>query len=265
MDRPGASEDTGASELGRRELVDLARLADGSLAPAQRAEVEARIAATPGGPELLAGERRAVDVVRTAAGAVRAPAQLRERIAAEGARARRPAARRRVALGGSLAVGLAILVLALVLVLPGGSPGGPSVSQAAALGARGPTAPAPPARPGHAALLARDVDEIYFPTWRGLGWQATGERVDRLDGRLLDTVYYRSGGWTIAYTIVAGPALAQPARPWLTVQAGTELRRLGRSGRSIVTWRRDGHTCILSGTRASERALLGLATGKVFH
>jgi hypothetical protein len=250
------------TEMGRREVADLAMLADGSLPAARRAEVEARIAATPGGPALLENERRAVETLRAAAQA-RAPVSLRERIAADRVRAGTAPRRRRAMLGGGLAGALAVLALALVLILPGGTPGSPSVSQAASVALRGPSLPPPPARTdGHRTMLARDVDEVYFPNWAGIGWKATGERVDRLGGHLLDTIYYRGYGKRIAYTIVGGSALAQPRGAAFTVRNATQLRSLGLGKRVIVTWRRGGHTCIISAARVPDHVLLRLAAGE---
>ncbi|HEY5316463.1 MAG TPA: hypothetical protein VIJ20_00680, partial [Solirubrobacteraceae bacterium] len=167
--------------------------------------------------------------------------------------------RRRAVLGGGLAGALAVLALALVLILPGGTPGSPSVSQAASLALRGPVSPPPPARGGQRTLLARDVDEVYFPDWGGIGWRATGERIDRIDGRLLDTIYYRGYGWRIAYTIVGGSALAEPRGAAVSRGYRIELRSLALGRRTVVTWRRDGHTCILSGARVPDKTLLRLA------
>lgn len=262
MKRTAPENETEGQATGRRDLASLAMLADGTLPDDRRAEVEARIAAVPGGRELLDNERRAVEALRTTA-TVHAPASLRERIAADRARAGRAPGRRRAVLGTGLAGALAVLVLALVLALPGGTPGAPSVSQAAALGLRAPTAPAPPpARDAPKVKLARDVDEVYFPNWGWTGWKASGERVDRLDGRRLDTVYYTGNHTRIAYTIVAGPALAQPRGAALTVMNNTVLRSLGLGGRTVVTWRRDGHTCILSGAQVPDQVLLQLAAGE---
>jgi hypothetical protein len=211
---------------------------------------------------LLEKERRAVAALRATA-QVRAPMALRERIVADRARAGRAPRRRRAVLGGSLAGALAVLALALALILPGGTPGSPSVSQAASVALRGPSAPPPPpGRAGHQLRLARDVDEIYFPNWAGIGWKATGERVDRLGGHLVDTIYYRGYGKQIAYTIVGGSALAQPHGAALTVRNSTQLRSLGLGKRAIVTWRRGGHTCILSGARVPDHVLLRLAAGE---
>lgn len=249
---------TDASELSPRELAELAMLADESLPPERREDVQARIAAAAGGPELLAGERRAVEALRAVAH-VRAPESLRAFLAAQELSSGRAPRPRRAVLTGGLAAALAVLVLALILALPGGTPGSPSVSQAASLAARGPSAPAPPARHGHVGLLSRDVDEIYFPNWAGIGWRASGERVDRLDGHLLDTIYYRGYGRRVAYTIVGGAALREPAHAALTLRHGTALRSLGHGKNAIVTWRRAGHTCILSGARVPDRVLLRLA------
>jgi len=261
MKPTAADNEAGRPEMGRRDLADLAMLADGSLPPARRAEVEARIVALPGGRELLENERTAVEALRGAEHA-RAPASLRERIAAEQARAGRAPQRRREVLGGGLAGALAVLVLVLVLVLPGGSPGSPSISQAASLALRGPSAPAPPpARGTPRDLLARDVDEVYFPNWSGIGYKATGERIDRLDGHLLDTIYYiGSGGARIAYTIVGGSALAEPTGATLSQSNHVELRAHALGHRQLVTWRRAGHTCILTGAHVSDQALLHLAS-----
>jgi anti-sigma factor RsiW len=244
--------------MGRRDLADLARLADGSLPPARRAAVQERLDALPGGRELLENERRAVEALRSVADE-QAPVGLRERVAADRARAGRAPGRRRAVLGGGLAGALAVIALALVLVLPGGTPGAPSVSAAATLAVRGPSSPAPPVARG-GSKLARDVDEVYFPNWKGSGYTAYGERVARLDGHLLDTVYYTSSrGQRIAYTIVGGSALPQPGRAALSRWGQVELRSLDLGRRIVVTWRRDGRTCILTAARNLHTELLRLA------
>jgi hypothetical protein len=96
----------------------------------------------------------------------------------------------------------------------------------------------------------------------GIGWRATGERIDRLGGRVLDTIYYRGYGKEIAYTIVGGSALDQPTSATLTVANNTQLRSLGLGKRALVTWRRGGHTCILSGAHVPDHVLLRLASGE---
>jgi hypothetical protein len=245
------------------ELADLSALADGTLDPVRHADVRARIAASPQLTALYERERRVVDALHHAQATERAPAHLRTRIEASRP-SRRSMARRRFAYGGGLAGAIAAVALALVLILPSGTPGSPSVSEAAALAARGPAqaAPAPdPAMPG--ARLHESVGDVYFPNWTSrFGWKAIGERIDNLGGRTAITVYYRWKGNTIAYTIVDSPPLAKPsakASNW----DGTELQTLTLNGRQVITWRRDGDTCVLSGTGVKAAELQELAAWKV--
>jgi hypothetical protein len=246
-----------------RDLADLSALADGTLDPSRRAEVEAGVAASPELSALYQRERRVVTALHQARASERAPAGLRARV--EAARpSRRTAARRRIAYSGGLAGAVAVVVLALVLLLPSGTPGAPSVSSAAALASRGPTGSAPAPDPDNpAARLGESVGDVYFPNWTSrLHWRAYGERMDRLDGRRAVTVYYEWRGARIAYTIVGAPALIEPAAA-LQWRGGTEMQTLTLNGRLVVTWRRSGDTCVLSGTGVTAAALQKLAAWKV--
>jgi hypothetical protein len=111
--------------------------------------------------------------------------------------------------------------------------------------------------------LNRDVQEIYFPDWSGpFGWWATGQRVDSLAGRKAVTVFYARHAQRIAYTIVTAPALKLPSASAYRV-GGTELRGFSMGERKVVTWRRAGHTCVLSGVGVSPAELSRLAAWKV--
>jgi hypothetical protein len=251
------------TKLTASEQADLSALADGTIDPGRRAAVEARIAASPELTAVFDRERRVVAALHQARATDRAPERLRARIeAARPTRATRT--RRRATYGVGAAVALAAIVLALVLALPSGTPGGPSVSDAAALAARGPAHGAPGPDPSHpGATLNRSVGDVYFPNWGSkFGWQATGMRVDTLKGHKAVTVYYEWQGRQIAYTILSVPALAQPNAPKTSVD-GTELRTLTLDGRLVVTWQRSGHTCVLSGTGVKAAALQELAAWKV--
>jgi hypothetical protein len=246
-----------------RELAELSALADGTLDPARRPEVEARIAASPELNAMYERERRLVVALEHARHTERAPAALRARV--EAARpSRGTAARRRIAYGGGFAGAIAAVALALILLLPSGTPGAPSVSEAAALAARGATQAAPTPDPSNpSARLNESVGEVYFPNWASrLHWRATGERTDRLDGRSAVTVYYAWRGQRIAYTIVGAPALAEPAssKTWFD---GTEMQTLTLNGRLVVTWRRSGNTCVLSASGVKASVLQTLAAWRV--
>ncbi len=152
-------------------------------------------------------------------------------------------------------------MLAAVLILPAGTLGGPSVSQAAALALRPALAPPPAPDPDDPrAQLGADVQGIYFPNWQSRGFRATGQRRDRIDGREATTVFYQWAGRRIGYTIVGSPPLRAPAGKvsWLN---GTELRTLAVDGREVVTWRRDGHTCVLSGASAGALQRMAASAG----
>jgi anti-sigma factor RsiW len=245
-----------------RELADLAALADGSLAPERRSEVEARVAADPDLRVLVDEQRRAVDLMRSAAADARAPLALRERIEADRRRLAPRAQRRRLGLLGGLAGALAVAALALVLTLPGGTPGAPTVVQAAGLTALPPTIGAPHRSDG-SKLLTTAVDGVAYPYWGdSFSWETSGARRDRLDGRNTATVFYDKQGTRIGYTIVSGRALRTPAGARTTVLNGVTLHSFTHGGRTAVTWLRAGHTCVLAGANVPLPDLLRLAAWK---
>jgi hypothetical protein len=250
MEKPSSTE---ASE---RDLADVAGLADDSLPAERRAEVEYRVAASPGLRELLRAQRAAVAAVRRSAGP--APAGLRARIDAERRRAARPVPLlpRRVAV--AIAAAAVVAGVMALLVLPSESPTAPTVAQAAALSGRGATAP-PPRRYDGLPLLDREVDGVHFPRWQErFRWRASGVRVDRLGARRATTVFYDRARRRIGYTIVGGSALPLPAGG-STRRGKVSFRALRSGDRTVVTWRRKGRTCVLSGTQVGSRELLALA------
>jgi hypothetical protein len=234
-----------------RDLADVTALADGSLPDRRRSEVERRVADSPELSAMLERQRQALDAVRAAA--VPAPPSLRARVAVVSPPRKRPLV---AALGIATAAAAALVVL---LVLPGGGPEAPSVAQAAALAARGPTG-GPPPRYDDAPLLDREIGGIRFPRWQGrFGWHASGVRDDRLRGRAAATVYYTRGGSRVDYTIVGGSALSLPGRAEHARRGDIELRSFKLGDRTVVTWRRKGHTCVLSATGVPRAAMVELA------
>jgi hypothetical protein len=241
------------------ELAELAALADGSLPPDRRAELEARVAESPALAARLEQQRRVATAVQSVT--VEAPPGLRARIEAE--RKTRTAGRRWVLFTGSGLATAAAAALFLLLVLPGNVGGGPSVAEAASLATRPPTSEGPSLKPGAPTLLESNVEGVPFPSWSAkFGWRTAGARSDRLDGRRALTVFYEKGGRRIGYTILSGSALEVPEQAERTRREGTALRTLRLDGRRIVTWLRDGHTCILSGSDVKHEVLVELAAWK---
>ena len=93
-----------------QDVVELAALADGSLAPDRRAALETRVAASPELADRLAEQQRAVALARSAADEVEVPAALRESIEAQrrGRRAETP--RRLVLITAAATAVLAVAV-----------------------------------------------------------------------------------------------------------------------------------------------------------
>src|SRR3954467_11584980 len=98
---------------------ELAALADGSLTPEHRAELEARIEASPILADRLAEQERAVALLRGAGDEVEAPAGLRARLAAQ--RSARTVPTPRLALGGIATAAVAAAAVAAVVLVGSGS------------------------------------------------------------------------------------------------------------------------------------------------
>src|SRR5262245_45466930 len=240
------------------QLADLARLADGTLPAGRRAEVEARVSASPELSSIVERQGVALDALRATTD-TGAPARLRARVERRGGAGRRVSrGRRGIVMGGALATAAAVL-LALIL-LPGALSGGPSVADAAALAEKPPTQGAPGSVAGVPQLLRAEVDDVPFPNYAAkFGWKPAGARQDDPSGRDATTVFYEKGGRRIAYTIVSGDALDHPSDARSTTRAGVEYRTFRDDGRTVVTWERAGHTCVLSSKTVPPAELLMLA------
>jgi anti-sigma factor RsiW len=225
--------------------ADLVLLVDGRLDPDRAVALEARPELT----ERIELVRAGRDRLRAAAASVEAPFELRRQIDALAAH---PRGRRRFeALGeqrrrwrplAALAGVGAAAAVALVLVTAGGAP---SVGDVLDSAGRAPTAAI---SPGGGPLLPVDVEGVRFPNYEEkFGWRAVGRRTDDIDGRAVTTVFYERGRERVSYSIVAGEALSEPDGEDLEAE-GTRLRRIGDG--NAVTWRRQGHTCVMDGSSA---------------
>jgi len=242
------------SGLSEREIAELCALADGTLPPERRAEVEARIAASPGLSELLERQRQAVAATKALTGDVPSASLVESAQALRSRRSRAPRFAPRLAIAGGLAA-VAAVVAAIVL---SGGPGGPTVADAARLAGKPPNGPAP--APISSTRLSADVQGVAFPNFaQWAGWKTRGVRRGRIDGRDATAVFYRKDGRRIAYVIVAGSRLPRPSGGQVTTRHGVEYRTLRLSGQLAVTWPRGGHTCVLTGD-ATRAELVRLAS-----
>jgi len=245
---------------------DLARLADGTIEPGRREQVERSVAASDELQTRLGEQLVAVAAVRTLA-SERAPATLRMRRRllaravgphASGQRSSRRSRRRTPALGLGMA-GVLVAVVS-VLVAFGGSQAGLTVADAATLAVR-PATGAVAEPPDDGTTLPRiSAAGLPFPYWEDrFGWVATGVRHDDVDGRVLTTVFYGRHGRHVAYTIVPGTSL-RAGHGVRTLRRGDLMLSTFTTGhRLVVMWLRRGHTCVLSGAGVPLSALVKLA------
>ncbi len=231
--------------LSEEQLADLARLADGTLPAERRAEVEARVAASPHLASVL--ERQGV-ALRGAAGDGGASAPRRGSAPTSSGATGRPRGggrRRRLVFGGPIAAAAAV-ALALVLVLPGGSSSSPSVADTTALGQKPPTQAAPALCPGTPRSCARRSTTCPSPTTpRSSAGRPPAPAHDEPSGRGATTVVLREGRRTIAYTIVSDDALDPPQ----------DARGPGATGSCTARSRRRAHCRHLGAQRPHVRAL----------
>jgi hypothetical protein len=211
--------------------------------------------------EELAERGRAL--IAAAVAETTAPLALRERIEGDRARASKPARSRR--LRALLPAGglVAAAVVAVVLVLGGSN--APSVLATASLAAGGPVLPAPAEDTSNETVLKASMEGVPFPYWGGsFRWEAVGARDDKIEDRSAKTVFYDNPkGVRAAYTILGGDTIDAPSGSQAKTKNGVKLFITQNEGRRIVTWTRNGHTCVLSAPLAvPEDKLLELAAWK---
>ena len=133
----------GRRDAGDQNVAELAALADGSLTPDRRAELQAEVDGSPELADRLAEQQYAVVLARSAAAETSAPDRLRVRVDAQ---RHRSSVRRRVvlAVGATAAVAAAIVVAVNAL--------GPGADSGRFHAALGPT-PLAPAAAGEANLV----------------------------------------------------------------------------------------------------------------
>jgi hypothetical protein len=246
--------------LGERELRRLTSLADGTLPAWRRTRLQRWLAQAPERRAELERQRHAVSALRRID--VGAPASLRARVeSAHAASSGQPRSRTsivgRPAMAGGVA-GVAVVIAAGLILLGGGQE--PTIGEADELATLSASGPAPEPRATEPALLAAAVEGVAFPNWGpDLGWRANGRRVDELDGRQAETVFYEHTGDRVGYTIVSGEALEWPPDTEVVTREGIEFHSYRDGGRVVVTWLRRGHVCVLSGRGAERDTLLDLA------
>jgi hypothetical protein len=157
---------------------------------------------------------------------------------------------------------MAAAAVAVALIVGGGA-AGPTVDDAAALALARPTHPAPAVDAADLHAVDARIGGIQFPnySYRWARWKAVGRRSDTISGRAATTVTYRGPQGDVGYTIVDGKPLPEPSGARHKTVDGLRLAVVRKGGATVVTWRRDGHTCVLAGrAKDIEARLVSFAT-----
>jgi len=191
------------------------------------------------------------------------PTALRLRLDDQARRAAqsRRRGRPRVALAGAVAAIGAAAVLALAVV--SGIGNGPTIAEAARPSTLAATAPAPAQDLRRPTLLRASFGGVTYPDWnRQFGWRATGRREDSIDGRTAETVFYQHTHHRIGYTVVSGEPLKRPGHAERHLVNGLVMLAYKDGRRDVVTFERNGRTCILAGVVHQRATLIKLAAWK---
>jgi len=246
--------------LSEHDMAELAAFADGTLPVERRAAIEARLASSAELRAFVERQRRALSATHALA-AEPVPASLAASVAAVAPRRkRRRAGRRGLAWRLGVAGALVAALAAVVVLSVNRGPAAPSVAAAAGLARQAPSGAAPAPLGTSGTTLSASVQGVAFPDFAPVyGWHALGVRHASLNGRPATAVYYGKDGRRIAYVIVSGPGLARPPSTASATIGGVQYQTLRLNGVPAVTWRRSGHTCVLTGA-ASPAELLTLAS-----
>jgi hypothetical protein len=153
------------------------------------------------------------------------------------------------------------LVVVLVVALSVDGPGRSRVVEAAELSLSPSTEAAPHIDEQQPALLRRSFAGVTFPAWsEKFGWRADGARSDELDGRETATVFYRHTHHRIGYTVISGRTIEPPEDAETLNAGGLELHRFRLGFQDVVTFERNGRTCVLSGDVHDPDTLVKLAS-----
>src|SRR4051794_36114583 len=150
---------------------------------------------------------------------------------------------------GALAAAGAALGAAVALSLGGAGGAALSVGQAAAVTLRPATLPAPSESHSNDAQLSASVDGVAFPYWEDrFGWRSSGSREDTVGGHQVRTVFYSNAkGQRVGYAIVSGTSSPKMPAGQTSWREGTAYHLTTSGGAHVVTWKRDGHLCVVAG------------------
>lgn len=246
------------------ELETLLALAENRSLEPEQLEIAERLRRDPRTRRALERQRRIAGALR--GGGPAAPPTLAPRLARKTARMSGPRRRRSThsvkLIAAMAAVLTAVGVVASVIMESSSHTTRPTAAQIAAVW----TLPAGGMRvgadPDHPTQLDISYHGTVFPNFLDReGWHPVGGRYDRIRGLVTATVFYQTGRRRAAYTVVPAAGLAVPGHASHLRVAGLSLREFRNGDRWIVTFERNGNTCVLTAAAPRERRwLIALAT-----
>ena len=96
------------------------------------------------------------------------------------------------------------------------------------------------------------------PDLEAYQWSPTGSRVDTIGSHTVATTSFERGGRVLAVSVLSGGPVREPGHV-VASPSGVRIHEIGLAGRSILSWRRGGHTVVLSSVAVPEAWLLSLA------
>lgn len=242
------------------ELETLLALAEErTLQPDQRA-IAARLQSDPACRQAIVRQRHVAGALRHGGPAV--PRDRGARLSAKSGRSTAP--RRRTIgrwvwpvklVGTSAAAVLAVGIVAVTL--RGGSVHPPTATQVAAIWTRPATGGTVSADPAHPTQLDVSFHGIVYPNYHDReGWHPVAARYDRIGRLRTATVFYQTGARRAAYTVVPSTRLTVPAGARHLRVAGLSLIEFRSGDRWIITFVRNGNTCVLTAAAPRERQWL---------
>jgi hypothetical protein len=150
---------------------------------------------------------------------------------------------------GAIVIAAAV-ACAVAFAMTAGVPDSVVVAHVAAAQDLAPTRPAPPEGGEVAGMRAPDPEAFR--------WSPSGSRVDVIGSHTVATTFYERGGRVLALSILSGGSVREPGHV-VASPGGVPIHEVSLAGRTILSWRRDRHTIVLSSIAVPEAWLVALA------